>query len=123
MKEASGGGVDVVVEVVGKADALREGVRMLARAGRYLVMGAIVPKQQVKLDPSLWVGQNLQLLGVSLYPHAAIAGAIAFIAKHGEQLPLREMIESYPLSKIDEAMQAACEKTRACRVQLNMEGC
>jgi D-arabinose 1-dehydrogenase-like Zn-dependent alcohol dehydrogenase len=121
VKEASGGGVDVVVEVVGKADALREGVRMLARAGRYLVMGAVVPKQHVKLDPSMWVGQNLRLLGVSLYPHAALAGAIAFIAKHGQQLPLGAMVESYPLSKIDEAMQAACEKKRAGRVQLNME--
>lgn len=121
VKAASGGGVDVVVEVVGHSGALREGVRMLDRAGRYLVMGSVVPKQYVKLDPSMWVGQNLSLLGVSLYPHVALAESIAFLAKHADQLPLEAMVESYPLASVNEAMQAALSKESACRVQLNME--
>ena len=121
VKDLTGGGADVVVEVVGRSDALREGVRMLQRTGRYLVMGAINPKQPVKLDPSIWVGGNLRLVGVSLYPHAVLPQAIRFVDKHHDALPLAAMIAPYPLNQVNDAMQAACSQGTACRVQLNME--
>ena len=121
VKSATGGGADVVVEVVGKSDALREGVRMLDRTGRYLVMGSVVPKQPVKLDPSLWVGGNLSLHGVALYPKEALLAAVRFLAEATE-LPLGDMVASYPLQDVNEAMAAAQSREDVCRVQLTMEG-
>ena len=106
--QATGGGADVVVEVVGRAAALREGQRMLQRGGRYLVMGCIVPKDTFKADPSIWVGGNLSLHGVSLYESQSLLDAVDFVARHKDRLPLEAMVgESYPLDRFKEAFEAA----------------
>ena len=63
-----GWGADVVVEVVGHPDVCNEGIRMLARGGRYLELGNINPRMTYKADPSLLVGFNRSIIGVSLYP-------------------------------------------------------
>jgi threonine dehydrogenase-like Zn-dependent dehydrogenase len=106
--QATGGGAQVVVEVVGRAEALREGQRMLQRGGRYLVMGCIVPKDTFTADPSIWVGSNLSLHAVSLYPTQALLNAIDFVSAHADTLPLEAMVaETYPLEEFEAALQAA----------------
>lgn len=121
VKGLLGGGADVVVEVVGHANALKEGIRMLERGGRYLIMGAINPQQTVEIDPSMVIGQNLDIRGVSLYPPAALAAALDFVTRHHKTLPLAEMVKVYPFAQINEAMAAAQGRQDACRVQVTME--
>lgn len=121
VKDLTAGGADVVVEVVGHAAALKEGIRMLQRGGRYLIMGAINPQDTVDIDPSMIIGQNLRMVGVSLYPPSALAAALAFVKRNHQTLPLSEMVKVYPFEQIEQAMNAAQGRQDACRIQLTME--
>lgn len=126
--ELTGGwGADVVVEVVGSPHVLPEGVRMLSRGGRYLVMGSITPKQTYKQDPSLLVGPNRSILGVSLYPPWALKKAIDFLARAQGRFPLEKIASTtYPLEQIDDAFRAADAFSRkpvaVTRVGIRPEG-
>jgi threonine dehydrogenase-like Zn-dependent dehydrogenase len=99
-----GWGADVVVEVVGKPEVCNEGIRMLARGGRYLVMGNINPKQTYKADPSLLVGFNRSIVGVSLYPPLALKQAVDFLVRTRDKYPYDALLShAYPLENIDQA--------------------
>jgi D-arabinose 1-dehydrogenase-like Zn-dependent alcohol dehydrogenase len=117
----TGGGGDVVVEVVGRADALKEGVRMVARGGRYLVMGNINARSKVELDPSLLVLGNITLFGVSLYPAHVLPRAADLVRRLQGSLPLGRMLEVYPFERVNEALAAAARRGAAPRVQLTMK--
>jgi D-arabinose 1-dehydrogenase-like Zn-dependent alcohol dehydrogenase len=81
---------------------------MLQRGGRYLVMGCIVPRDTFTADPSLWVGGNITIHGVSLYPTQALINAIDFVEAHAERLPLDAMVaETYSLDDFELALEAA----------------
>jgi len=108
VKELTDGGADIVVEVVGSPDVVNEGIRMLQRGGRYLEIGNINPRRTYKADPSLLVGQNLSILGVSLYPAAALKTAISFLAREAERFPFAKLASHrYGLSDIDRAFEEA----------------
>ena len=119
------GGADLAIEVVGRAEVLKEGVRMLARGGRYLVMGAIVPRDGVKLDPSILVGSNLSLFGVSLYEAQDLLHAVQFVERNQDRLPFERMFGArFRLEDVNEALVAADALGRggstAARIQLEM---
>jgi threonine dehydrogenase-like Zn-dependent dehydrogenase len=107
--ELTGGwGADVVVEVVGRPEVVPEGIRMLARGGRYLEMGSIAPNATYKEDPSILVGPNRAILGVSLYPPFTLKKALDFLVRERGRLPLGRVVSrSYPLAQADEAFAAA----------------
>lgn len=127
VKGLTNGGPDVCVEVVGRPEAVNEGIRMLQRGGRYLIMGSISPRLTFKADPSIWVGENLTLYGVSLYDPMALYHALEFVRKEKDRLPMKKMFaQTFPLEKINDAMAAADaltnQKTNALRIQLTMGG-
>ena len=103
-----GWGADVVVEVVGIPDVVPEGIRMLARGGRYLLMGSIAPKQTYSEDPSILIGSNRSIIGVSLYPPLVLKQAIDFLARSRARLPLSRIASQvFPLDAINDAFAAA----------------
>lgn len=125
IKGLTNGGADVCVEVVGRPEAVQEGIRMMQRGGRYLIMGSISPRLTFKADPSIWVGENMTLYGVSLYDPMALAHALDFVVKEKNRLPMDEMFaQTFPLSEINRALEAADalknQKTNALRIQLVM---
>jgi len=107
--ELTGGwGADVVVEVVGIPDVVPEGIRMLARGGRYLLMGSVAPKQTYREDPSILIGPNRSIIGVSLYPPRTLKQAIDFLARSRTRLPLSRIASQvFPLDAINDAFAAA----------------
>jgi len=99
-----GWGADVVVEVVGKPEVCNEGIRMLARGGRYLELGNINPKHTYKADPSLLVGYNRSIVGVSLYPPLTLKQAVDFLVRTRDKYPYDELLShAWPLESIDQA--------------------
>ncbi len=101
-------GADVVVEVVGIPEVVPEGIRMLARGGRYLEMGNINPKKTYKADPSLLVGQNRSMIGVSLYPPYTLKQALDFLVRARHRYPFEKLLShAYSLEDIDKAFQEA----------------
>ncbi len=103
-----GAGADVVVEVVGIPEVVPEGIRMLARGGRYLELGNINPRMTYKADPSLLVGQNRSIIGVSLYPPYTLKQALDFLVRARDRYPFEKLLShSYGLDEIDKAFTEA----------------
>lgn len=116
IKEITGGGADVVVEVAGNPNAIKEGIKFLQRGGKYLVMGAINPKSKFEADPSVWIGENLTLKGVSLYHPHTLKKAIDFLQRN-KDIPFNEMYGIFSFENINEAITSAYEK-KFPRVQI-----
>lgn len=114
-----GWGADVVLEVAGIPDVVPEGIRMLARCGRYLEVGNIAPRKTYKADPSLLVGGNKSILGIADYPPRSLAQALDFLTRVHRKYPLARMTRRFPFHEIDKAFQAADafgrEKTEVVR--------
>ena len=116
VKEETKGGADIVVEVAGNPNAIREGVKYLQRGGKYLIMGAINPKQKFEADPSIWIGENLTLKGVSLYHPHTLKKAIDFLSSN-KNLPVKEMYGFFRFDDINEGVKTAYER-KYPRVQI-----
>lgn len=107
-KLTGGWGADVVVEVAGTASPYPEGIRMLARGGRYLALGSIVPGQTFAADPSLFIGPNRSLIGVSLYPPATLRAALDFLRRYRHRFPFGQVTSTtFSLEQINEAFRLA----------------
>jgi threonine dehydrogenase-like Zn-dependent dehydrogenase len=101
-------GADVVVEVAGVPDVVPEGIRMLARYGRYLEIGNISPRKTYKADPSLLVGTNRRIIGCSFYRPETLRVALDFLTRTADRYPYGDLVShTFPLEKIDEAFAAA----------------
>lgn len=107
-KLTDGRGADVVMEVVGDAAVVPEGIRMLAQHGRYVGIGCINAGQTYEADPSRLVMANKSFLGVALYEPDVLGKALRFLSRYRDKLPLDELISSkFPLTEIDEAFRKA----------------
>lgn len=109
VKSLTGGrGADVVIELVGSASVIPEGVRMLAQMGHYITIGNINAGQTYEADPSRLVMGNKRIEGVSLYEPNILGKALRFLSRMRDQLPLNEMLlAKFALSDINEAFQKA----------------
>lgn len=116
VKELTGGwGADVVCELVGRPDAIGEGLRMVGIGGRYLEIGTFYPGTSLELDPGLLVIANVRIEAVASYDAASLQRALSFLDRHVDDLPLDHMVIDYPLEQINEAFvdQDAGRVTRA----------
>jgi D-arabinose 1-dehydrogenase-like Zn-dependent alcohol dehydrogenase len=119
MTLTDGEGADVVVEVAGLPEVVPEGIRMLARAGRYLEIGNITPRATYKADPSLLVGFNRSIHGVSLYPQDVLRRALSFLDRTRDRYPYERLAShTFSLDEVGKAFEesAAGRTTRAAVV-------
>lgn len=108
MRLTEGWGADVVVEVAGVPEVVPEGIRMLARYGRYLEIGNISGRHTYKADPSLLVGANRRIFGVSFYRPETLGKALDFLARTKDHYPYARIASHvFPLEKIDDAFFSA----------------
>jgi D-arabinose 1-dehydrogenase-like Zn-dependent alcohol dehydrogenase len=109
VKTLTGGrGADVVLELVGRADVVPEGLRMLGQFGRYVTIGNINAGQTYAADPSRLVMANKSIFGVSLYEPPTLGKALRFLERNRQTLPLAEMLATrFPLEQINEAFAKA----------------
>ena len=98
-----GWGADVVVEVVGFARVIDEGLRMLGWGGRYLEMGTFYTGTSFQCDPGRLVGQNQRFEAVASYDARSLQRAIDFLSRNASRLPLDEVVVDYPLERIEQA--------------------
>jgi D-arabinose 1-dehydrogenase-like Zn-dependent alcohol dehydrogenase len=104
-------GADIVVDVVGRAEVIAEGLRMLKRGGKYLEMGSIVPRDYAKIDASILVGSNQSIYGVSLYPDKALHDALLFMEKNNALF--KNLVgKTFSLDEIDRAFKEADALTK-----------
>jgi threonine dehydrogenase-like Zn-dependent dehydrogenase len=101
-----GRGADIVIEVSGGTTAFPEGIDMVRRGGRYLVIGQ-VGGHRVNLEPRLIVEKQLTVLGVMSGDTEHYYKALQFIAHNRERFTFEDMLSNrYKLEQINDALEA-----------------
>jgi L-iditol 2-dehydrogenase len=99
-------GADVVIEVSGGATAFPEGIDLVRRGGRFLVIGQ-VGDQQVSIAPRLVVEKQLTILGIMSGDTDHYYKALQFLRHNREHFRFEDMLSNhYRLEQINDAMEA-----------------
>ncbi|MFN0074602.1 MAG: zinc-binding dehydrogenase [Chloroflexota bacterium] len=120
VKELTGGwGADVVLELAGFPQVTEEGVQMLGAGGRYVEIGNISPGLTYQADPSLWVTQNITVIGNNHYGRKHLRDALNTLQRTQHKYPFDKIVShQFPLEQINEvfALQDQGHVTRASLV-------
>jgi len=94
------------------AEAVGEGIRMLAPGGRALACGSIHAGTSFELDPAQLTLLNRTVHGLCYYEPWALGVAVEFLAATGEGVPWERLTAvRYPLAGIDRAFADADART------------
>ena len=107
IREATGGGADVVIVAVGSTDAIEQGVDALAPGGKCVVIGAPPTGARLSIDPHALRAEEKALLGCSYGSCDPPADFPLFIDLfQAGRLPLDRLVSrEYRLDEINEAYQ------------------
>jgi len=96
-----GRGADIVMEYTGHPQAFNEGLELLRRGGRYVVVGQL-GTGTTTIKPSLIVSKQLKILGSLSGRAKAYWKALEFLSAHGKRIPFERMISNrYSLDEIN----------------------
>ena len=104
VKELTDGrGADVVMELVGRAELLAEGIDMLGNGGTFVEIGDIVRGREVSIDPSkLLQGKNI--MGSLMYKPDLLPRLLNFLVRNKDTLPFERIVShKFPLAEVNEA--------------------
>ena len=102
-----GRGADVVMELVGRAELLSEGIDMLSNGGTFMEIGDIVAGREVSIDPSKLL-RGKSIVGSLMYRPDLLPMLLNFLVKNQNKLPFDKLIShKFPLAKINEAFPQA----------------
>jgi threonine dehydrogenase-like Zn-dependent dehydrogenase len=108
VRELTGGrGANIVMELVGKAELLAEGIDMLSNGGSFVEIGDIVRGREVSIDPSkLLAGKSI--LGSLMYRPALLPKLLDYLVRNRYKLPFHTIIShKFPLAAVNEAFEKA----------------
>lgn len=98
-------GPEVVVECSGALSAFVEGLDMLQKGGRYLVMGQ-TSTRAIPVVPGLITGKSLSVLGASGASIPHYYKALQFIETRREKYPFADIVtHKFKLDEINEALE------------------
>ncbi len=106
IRAATGGrGADIVMEFTGQPQAFNEGLDLIRRGGRYVVVGQL-GSGTTTFRPSLIVSKQLKILGSLSGRAKAYWKALDFISTHSSAIPFDRMISNhYKLDEVNIAME------------------
>ncbi len=103
MALTEGRGAEIIIEVSGFPVAYTEGVELLRRGGRYLIVGQI-HAQELPFNPTKIVMKQAKLIGSFSGAADHYARALTFLENHAERFNWSDMITSHePLENINNA--------------------
>jgi threonine dehydrogenase-like Zn-dependent dehydrogenase len=106
VKSLTGGrGADIVMEFTGHPQAFNEGLELIRRGGRYLIVGQL-GTGTTEFKPSLIVSKQLRIIGSLSGRAKAYWKALDFLTAHQANIPFDRMISNlYPLHEVNIAME------------------
>ncbi len=105
-KWTGGRGADIAIEAAGPAAAFEEGIQMIRRGGRFLVIGQAT-KKAVQFSPRMINSGMLEIIGVVSAHVQHFYKAMEFLKNNRMRFNFDEMItNSYPLSGVNEALES-----------------
>jgi D-arabinose 1-dehydrogenase-like Zn-dependent alcohol dehydrogenase len=108
VRELTGGrGADVVMELVGRAELLAEGIDMLSNGGTFVEIGDIVRGREVSIDPSKLLGGK-NIMGSLMYRPDLLPTLLSFLVRNQHKLPFHKLVShKFPLAQVNEAFPQA----------------
>jgi L-iditol 2-dehydrogenase len=101
----SGEGADVAIELAGTPQAVPEGIKLVRWGGRYLELGNVTPGVEVAIDIGDFTRRGAVMIPVNRYQARHLEGALEFLSRRIDDLPLDQMIDGhYPLDRIEQAL-------------------
>jgi threonine dehydrogenase-like Zn-dependent dehydrogenase len=100
-----GRGADVVMEFTGHPAAFGEGLDLVRKGGRYLVVGQL-GEGATEIKPSTIVKKNIHVMGSFSGAARDYWKALDFVARHQDRIPFEKMITGrYRLDEVNIALQ------------------
>ena len=107
LREATGDGADVVVDVTGVPSAFAEGLAAVRPSGRMVSIGNVSPGKTIAFDPGQFTRSGVTIGAYLRYPPEYLGTAIALIAAT-PHIPWHELVgKDYTLANTSAAIAAA----------------
>lgn len=107
LEQNGGEGFDAILDLAGVPDLLMPALKALRQGGRLVLAGSVRPAPPAALAMEYLVTRQLTVHGIHNYGPRHLVRAADFLAWDGA-LPLRELVGAwFPLSRINEAIEAA----------------
>lgn len=117
-----GHGADVGIEVAGVPAAFQEGIDLVRRGGRYLVMGNVSPGQSVDVDPGKMTRKALTLRHIDRYEARYLSNALQFLVDHGDEYPFGGLIDAvFDFDDVQTALERSLAR-EVTRASIRVEG-
>ena len=102
-----GRGADIVMELVGSAQLMAEGIDMLSNGGTFVEIGDIVPGPTVAIDPSKLL-RGKTIVGSSMYRPSTLSDILDYMVKSQDHVPFQRIVShTFPLADVNEAFPQA----------------
>ncbi|MBM3925104.1 MAG: zinc-binding dehydrogenase [SAR202 cluster bacterium] len=102
-----GRGADIVMELVGRAELMAEGLQMLDNTGTFLEIGDIVPGRTVAIDPSTLL-KGKRIVGSLMYPAEILPLALDFLERNVSRRPFHKIVShKFKLADVNKAFEQA----------------
>ncbi len=106
-----GRGADVVVECVGIAQVVLEGLEMLRTGGTYIEAGNFVETGEVALSPHRHLcAKNVRLIGITNHPFTGYTPSMKLMDKYERTFPFKRFVtHEYPLAETERGLLKSME--------------
>lgn len=107
------GGIDVVIETSGSAEAMEKGIALLNIGGISIWVGAVYSQRDLAINAESIVRKIITIKGLHNYIPEDLAKAIKFLEATHSTYPFNSLVAAdFPLSRLDEAFRTAKESGR-----------
>ena len=108
MRQITGGhGADVVIEAAGVVPAFAEGLHLIARGGRYLIVGLWSAPGTVAVEPRMINNLNLRIIGTALSQPRHLHQALQAVQAQHRHFPLAQVVtHRYRIEDSQRALEA-----------------
>jgi threonine dehydrogenase-like Zn-dependent dehydrogenase len=118
VRELTGGGGHVALELTGHPGAIPEGLAMTRAEGRYVVIGNIAADTTLPFNPAWLVHLNRRMVGVGGYQAWALRRGLELLERARDRYPFARLLSHrFPLEKINDAF-AHADRGEAIRTAL-----
>lgn len=105
LSHTNGMGADIVMEFTGVPAAFNEGLVLVKKGGRYLIVGQL-GEGKTEFQPSMIVKKNIQVIGSFSGDARSYSLALQFMDKYQHVFPFEKMITGrYKLDEVNIAME------------------
>jgi len=109
---------DLILEMSGTQAGSQAALEVADIGAQIVLVGAVLPTESILIQPERIVRRLQSIHGVHNYAPNDLLTAVNFLIVHGDRYPFGELVaESYPLRKVNEAVEQA-ETSRPPRIAI-----